>query len=216
MNAILNNVMPLPAGLHQGSAGPHRRHCIGEFRFEPAHISRFNEVLCSIDPQHTVLEDDHLATAARELRANDPAAGMPICLRQRLWRIGALAHLLGERDWEVDDDAGAAAQVVVGYARDHDDLIPDRLPQIGRLDDAIVADAAWPRVVAEVADYLDYRRVRAAEAGLRGRGIREFHFNRSDWMEAREALDAAIRRQRRRVFASSYLPTSSPLLFRVH
>ena len=58
------------------------------------------------------------------------------------------------------------------------------MPTVGRLDDAIVVDAAWPRLGDEIDSYLDYCRLRALEARLRGCGDTEFKFNRADWQRA--------------------------------
>ena len=67
---------------------------------------------------------------------------------------------------------------------------------------------------AEVADFLDYCRVRSLEAGLRGREPGAFGFTRSDWEEARRA-EYFLDRQRRCIRESSYLPLMEPR-FAIH
>ena len=103
---------------------------------------------------------------------------------------------------------------MVAYADDTHDLIPDWLPQVGRLDDAIVVEAAWPTLRGEVACYRDFRRLRALEAGLRGCRPDELPFDRHAWEVARQA-EAALAAHRRRVRESSYVPAPTPV-FRVH
>src|SRR3546814_19418915 len=76
------------------------------------------------------------------------------------------------------------------YVRSRRDLIPDDLPRVGRLDDAIVIDAAWPRLADEVACYLDYCRIRRIEAELRECDVSQFTFGRADWEQARSAESA--------------------------
>ncbi len=212
MNSLLDTARPLPTALFQSADSAHRRHRIGGFALETARVDRFNHVLARVANDPVQLSEDQIASAGRAvLGCRDGDA----CIRQRVWRIGVVAHLLNEPGWAAADEAGETGRVLVCYARDRDDLIPDALPHIGRLDDAIVADAAWPRLHAEVADYLDYRRVRTLEAALRGCGLREFRFDRNDWHEARAALDAAQTRRQRRLFAGSYLPADAAR-FRVH
>jgi len=72
--------------------------------------------------------------------------------------------------------------------RESGDLIPHRLRRIGRLDDAIGIETAWPRLVDE-RDYRDRESGRAAEA--------------------------ALLEHQRRVRAASYVPLAANL-FRVH
>lgn len=203
MNAQTIPVAPLPATLTQPGNGQHRRHCIRGFTLEPRRIDRFNQVLAKVSDRPAWLGEDQIASAGRCVL--DQPHG-DACLRQRMWRIGVVAHLLNERDWNVADACESTAQTLVHYARDRDDLIPDSLAHIGRLDDAIVAETAWPRLSAEVSDYMDYRRLRLIEASLRGCDVRGFRFLRADWSEARAALDAATLRGRRASFVGSYVP----------
>src|SRR3546814_4573423 len=76
------------------------------------------------------------------------------------------------------------------YVRSRRDLIPEDLPRVGRLDDAIVIDAAWPRLADEVACSLDYCRIRRIEAELRECDVSQFTFGRADWEQARRAESA--------------------------
>ena len=113
-----------------------------------------------------------------------------------------------------DGDTVTTARTVLEYARGHDDLIPDWLPKVGRLDDAIVVDTAWPLLSAEFDDYLDYCRLRAIEARLRGCEVSGFSFSRDDWMEARYG-EVALDRHQRDVRDHSYLPRE-PARFYIH
>jgi uncharacterized membrane protein YkvA (DUF1232 family) len=108
----------------------------------------------------------------------------------------------------------ATAAAIVDYARSRDDLIPDWMPQVGRLDDAIVVETAWPRLATEVDDYLDFCRVRSQEAALRGRNLAGFVFNRADWEQVRYE-QAVLDQYERRIRESSFLPETAPM-FRVH
>src|SRR3546814_14747380 len=87
----------------------------------------------------------------------------------------------GDPAWQPANDAAAPAALVMDYVRSRRDLIPDDLPRVGRLDDAIVIDAAWPRLADEVACYLDYCRIRRIEAELRECDVSQFTFGRADW-----------------------------------
>src|SRR5574337_652544 len=93
-------------------------------------------------------------------------------------------------------------------------LLPRGIPQIGRLDDAILVDAAWPQLVDEVDDYLDFCRLRTIEAGLRGCDVADFAFSRDDWQQARCA-EAGLKARARRAATNSYLPAPARTNFRV-
>src|SRR3546814_8684622 len=80
--------------------------------------------------------------------------------------------------------------------------------------DAIVIDAAWPRLADEVACYLDYCRIRRIEAELRECDVSQFTFGRADWEQARRA-ESAWTEHCRACGQRSYLPAPPPRHFRV-
>lgn len=205
MNAILAASAPLPSILELPPPRRRcRRHRIGNFDLDTAALDRFNALLTRLDHRAAPLDCDQLATAARELR--EAAAGEePPSIQQRVQRIEAAARMLGDPQWQPAGDVGHTAILVVGYAGDSCQLLPNSLPAVGRLDEAIVVEAAWPRLEAEVVSFLDFCRLRAIEAELRGRPVGAFDFTRRDWQQARHA-ETALARHLRAVRERSYLP----------
>ncbi len=215
MNTILSVNNPLPTVLDQASPiGPGRRHRIENFDLSTTKIDQFNAFLVGLGRQQPALDCDRLASAARELCDRNTKATTSGGIAQELRRGVAIARMISDSSWEPSNDAVSVAHQVVDYVRGHDDLIPDSLPRVGRLDDAIVIETAWPSLVDEIASYLDFRRIRRIEALLRGIAERAFGFTRSDWQEARFA-EHELAVHHRSVRQSSYLPAATTL-FRVH
>jgi hypothetical protein len=215
MNAMLATAIPLPAILDQPpSPGPGRRHCIDTFHLSAASVDRFNALLARLGRRAAPLDCDRLATAARELRDAAEGASEPACIVQRMQRLETAARMLEDGQWEPADDAGSVASLMVHYANGRYQLLPNSLPTVGHLDDAIAVEAAWPALQAEVAEFLDYCRVRSVEATLRGRDIGGFGFTRADWEDARRA-EYYLAKQRRCIRENSYLPLQGPR-FAIH
>ncbi|GAB3090936.1 hypothetical protein [Lysobacter terrae] len=205
MNAMLTVAIPLPAILDQPSPiGPGRRHCIDNVHLTAASVDRFNALLTRLGRQAAPLDCDRLATAARELR-DVSGAGEPACIQQRMKRLEAAARMLDDQQWEPVDEAGNIAALMLHYATGRYQLLPNSLPTVGHLDDAIAVEAAWPSIQEEVFDFVDYCRVRSLEAMLRGRDIGAFHFSRGDWQAARQA-EYVLEKQRRCIRENSYVP----------
>ena len=221
MNAMLNNLYPLPATLEgrPSAVASRRRHHIGDYALDPNRVDRFNQLLTRLDRQRPALDRDQLASAARQLVELPGPGSMPSCIQQRLRRAAAIDLMTIDPGWTPANDAIGPAELVIGYVRSDDKLIPDTMPRIGRLDDAIVIDVAWPLLAEEVRCYLDYCRVRRIEATLRNCRGHDFGFGRDDWERAREA-EAAWIRHCREVGTRSYVsPRSTALsapIFRVH
>lgn len=210
MNSLSASTVPLPPCTGPDCDLPHRRHLIGGLDVSPAAIARFNGFLGELGHSEP-LDRDRLVTAARSLGRMESSAGIPVCIRQRLWRVRAAVSMAADRRWDAPRDVVAVVRLVAAYVSSNDDLIPDQVPTVGRFDDAIAVDAAWPTVGGEVLDYLDFRRLRRSAA----RDRREWlGFDRVRWLRAREE-EQQLEVHLRQVRSASYI-TAPGGLFRVH
>jgi hypothetical protein len=181
---------------------------------EPA-LQQFNDALQEADPQHRQLNADQICSTARRLYEQASPLPVPESIFERLRWLALLHVMQVDGDWEMQNDAAAHTDTVLRYFFQRDDLIPHNAPVIGHLDDAILTDVAWPTLVPEVTDYLDYRRLRRMEAELRGLRPAQFHFNRNDWLEARD-IEARWAEHMRSQGLQRYVEKPVIDIFRVH
>jgi hypothetical protein len=216
MNAQLATLLPLPAALQSSPrARPHRpgrRAPAGEVTIRAKALARFNRLLVGL--QHDPLDREQLAGACRELmdRSSGERCAAGIAQRQQL--AEAVERMIRDATWQPAAATIVPACVVVDYVHGRHELIPEPPVPAGRLDDAILVDAAWPQLCCEVESYLDYCRLRAIEAELRGCEVGDFAFTREDWQQARRA-EAGLIAHVRRVGRSSYVPAATTRAFRV-
>lgn len=217
MNAMLDTEYPLPSILYltPSSRMPGRRKSIGQFRLNSLDLDRFNRLLGRLGRDQAPLIADQVVTAARELNRKSSQAEPP-CIVQRVQRAETVVEMVADSAWMAASasDIAAPARLVADYLQEPESLIPDWLPQVGRLDDAIVVETAWPRLAGEVDGYMDFRRLRRIEAGLRGCAENDFRFDRKDWLQERR-IEAALNAQRRGVRETSYLPAPCAM-FHIH
>jgi hypothetical protein len=217
MNAQLAILPPLPAALQSpmwaSPYRPARRRSIGHFPIRAEALARFNRLLARL--QHFPLDRDQLVTASRELAGRSPSAPCPASIAQRLRLADTVERMINDATWQPASEVIAPARLVVDYVHGAHELIPEQVPRIGHLDDAILLDAAWPKLAGEVDSYRDYCRLRKIEARLRGCQVGEFSFSRKDWEQARCA-EAGLFAHCRRVGSSSYLPADATARFRVY
>ncbi len=191
---------PLPWGDRPGHAN---RDSIGGFRLDAAAVARFDRLLHEIHPEARHVDADRIATLGRWLQ-DLPAAQARAVLDGRLQRIEQLRAMLDDADWDRREAACERVRRLLAYL-DHDhDLIPDKIPLLGLLDDVILLELAWPALATEAEDYADFCEYRSV-AQPDGDGLHR----REAWIRDRlEAL--ALYQHHERVNARHYVNGGHP------
>jgi hypothetical protein len=91
---------------------------------------------------------------------------VPTSLQPHIGKVGALAEMLDDRGWVIDDATRRELAGALVYFDNADDLIPDSDPHFGLLDDAIVIEMALEEHRETWAAWQDYRRFCATHREL--------------------------------------------------
>lgn len=119
-------------------------------------------------------------------------------IRDRLYQLQVLIDMLEDEGWGMKEVGQRRVLAALAYFNDPEDLIPDHIPGLGFLDDAIMVELLCRELQPEIEAYNDFVKYRASEAKRRGMDPDEL--NRSDFLKAREqALLSRMRRRRRGV-----------------
>lgn len=199
---------PAPAPLPWPEARPdgRRRHA-GDWILDDHQVESFDALLHDICPVAPRVRPDQIAQVARWLLSL-PAEQAQAVLAERLARVDDLRALLEDPDWDRDSPGACRLRNLLGYF-EHDGLIPNHIPLLGRLDDVLLLELAWPALADEVEDYLDFRAYRR-EASPAGDGPAQ----RQAWI--RDRLDElAWQQHRHRIEASRYTPQPEMEAFHV-
>lgn len=117
-------------------------------------------------------------------------------IRERLQQIAVLTDMLADEGWGMQEVGRKRVLTALAYFNQPEDLIPDHLPGIGFLDDAIMVELLSRELKPEMDAYKDFVQYRETEARRLGKAPEEL--NRSDFLKAREqALLSRMRRRRR-------------------
>lgn len=142
------------------------------------------------------LDRDAIIGGARDLlkEVNDTVGSDYI--RSRLGKINVLIDMLEDEGWGMKEVGQKRVLAALAYFNNPDDLIPDDIPGLGFLDDAIMVELLCRELKPEIEAYRDFVHYRATAA--KRRGVDPSELNRSDFLKAREqALLARMRRRRR-------------------
>ncbi|RPI13230.1 MAG: DUF1232 domain-containing protein [Lysobacterales bacterium] len=109
-----------------------------------------------------IADDDEIVAAAADLIETLKRTELPDFIGTRLASLETLLAMLSDPDWNLDDEERSPVLAALAYACDPEDIIPDDIPGIGLLDDAVMIELVFRELRHEIAAYEDFRRYRAA------------------------------------------------------
>ena len=149
----------------------------------------------AMDASQKASPEEIIASARRLLKEVEESDASDF-IRERLNQIRILTDMLADEGWGMQEVGRQRVLTALAYFNQPEDLIPDHLPGIGFLDDAIMVELMSRELKPEIDAYKDFVNYRETEARRMGKDPSEL--NRTDFLEAREhALLSRMRRRRR-------------------
>jgi uncharacterized membrane protein YkvA (DUF1232 family) len=161
-----------------------RRHNAGGYELDGARLPLFNDAMRRMDPTATPLGTDQFATAARRVLERYPTGVTPAFVESRMRAWDHLKQLAADDDWHADADVLERTNALSEYINNPDDVLPDHLPSIGLLDDALLVDVALQNLRSELADYESFCHFRQVAADFAGIDVKDTGLGRKEWLEA--------------------------------
>jgi uncharacterized membrane protein YkvA (DUF1232 family) len=112
-----------------------------------------------------IADDEEILGAAAELVATLRESELPDFVVERLGKLQMLLEMLTDADWVLDDDERSPVLAALAYVCDPEDIIPDDIPGIGLLDDAVMIELVFRELRHEIDAYEDFRRFRKSLSG---------------------------------------------------
>ena len=140
--------------------------------------------------------DDIVAAAETLLKTVDRRKVSPF-ISERLAKLEVMIEMLIDHEWRLPQKDTVRVLNALAYFSDPEDLIPDHIPGVGFLDDAIMIELVVRELRHEIdayGDFCDYRRTHAKSKGIKSKST---DLTRDTWLDSRRAeLQARMRRRR--------------------
>ena len=133
------------------------------------------------------LAPEDIVAAAEDLLQNIAGDGTPGFIQERIDKLRLMIKMLTDIDWRLPHREATRVLNALAYFTEPEDLIPDHIPGLGFLDDAIMVELVMRELKHEIEAYHDFCEYRAGRSGT----------TRNDWLdERREELQARMRDRR--------------------
>lgn len=109
-----------------------------------------------------IADDDEILAAAADLVGTLSEADLPDFVGTRLKQLKVLHAMLTDADWPLADRERSPVLAALAYVCDPEDIIPDDIPGIGLLDDAVMIELVFRELRHEIEAYEDFRTYRRA------------------------------------------------------
>ncbi|HVC18336.1 MAG TPA: YkvA family protein [Rhodanobacter sp.] len=151
--------------------------------------------------------------AARKLLEDTRCKELPDFVATRLKHLETMIAMVEDAGFGLPAADRDNVLAALTYFASPDDLVPDSVPVLGLLDDAIMIELCALELRHEIEAYNDFRKWRDNEASRRSLNTAELMLTRVDWAEARrvETIER-MHRQREESYVSG---TWAPVLFKV-
>ena len=131
------------------------------FELSPRDIRFFRDRLKQVRASDSSSNESVVIRGAVDLVKEAIAAKPPDFVVERIRKLEQLIEMLRDRDWRLEGADRARILDAIAYFVDPDDLIPDRIPGIGYLDDAIMVELVARELTHELEAYEDFCEYRA-------------------------------------------------------
>ena len=142
-----------------------------------------------------------IVASARKLLDDVRGKEMPDFVRERIEKLAMLVNMVEDQSWNISGDDRARIRDAIAYVADPEDMIPDNIPGIGLLDDAIMIELVCRDLRPDMEAYQDFCKYRDNEVSRRGESGKDL--SQETWLVARRTqLHERMRRRRAAVWGS--------------
>lgn len=149
------------------------------------------------------LSPAQITAAAQQLLDDTAGTQVPEFVSSRMKRLGTLIAMVHDQAWGLSEHERKEILSALTYFSDPQDAIPDTIPVLGFLDDAIMIELVVEELKHEIDAYEDFCLFRAQAAEEQG-PAQASGLSREDWLEQRQSELLDRMRARRSRDSASY------------
>lgn len=157
------------------------------FELDDNDLTHFRLIMREARKAAARMAPEDIVAAAEELLQDIGTTGTPGFIQERIDKLRLLLRMMSDLEWRLPHQEATRVLNALAYFTEPDDLIPDHIPGLGFLDDAIMVELVVRELEHEIAAYRDFCEFRGQHSAT----------SRNDWLsERREELQQRMRSRR--------------------
>jgi uncharacterized membrane protein YkvA (DUF1232 family) len=163
------------------------------FELSDADLDYFRNAMREAREKTDLSDEAAIIAGARRATQHTNQLTVPDFVRARLGSLDAMTRMLEDADWKLEEPHRMRVLQALAYFVDPRDMIPDEIPGVGFLDDAILIELVVQELHPELDAYEAFCEYRDAERARIGVDPEE---QRRSLADQRRAMIARIERRR--------------------
>lgn len=185
-----------------------------ELELSDKDLDYFRTVIVETWERNAKREEKEILEGVRRLLQEAQDSEVPDYVSKRLADLGTMLSLLEDKEWPLEEKYRERILAAISYFAEPDDLIPDKIPGLGFLDDALMAEIVMEELKHELEGYREFCEFRKSRESTHGKDAK---VSREDWLadrrrQIRYRIERRMRERRMR-HSSSYGATNPILSF---
>jgi len=165
------------------------------FELSDSDLDHFRSMMLAAMEKAKKLPPAEVLEKARAVCAEMEQAKLPDFVKNRMESLETLISALEDEEWQMPEDEKSEILTSLAYFSEPEDLVPDNIPGLGYVDDAIMIELVIQELSQDLSAYRQFCSFRTTEENRRGA---EANINRESWLDSkRTELRSNMRRSRR-------------------
>ena len=172
------------------------------FELDEDDLKHFRLIMQEARQAASRLQPEDIVAAAENLLKNIEESKAPRFIVERLKSLKLMISMISDLDWRLPHQDASRVLNALAYFAEPEDLIPDHIPGLGFLDDAIMIELVVRELKPEIDAYRDFCEYRDRLRLEQGHSAK---ISREGWLDnRRKDLQVRMRRRRKRSLKSPF------------
>ena len=162
------------------------------FELQESDLDHFRDVMRKAQAGAKALSESDILANAKNL-SNEIKGDVPPFVSERIKKLETLVAMIEDSEWQIPEQERADVISALAYFSDPEDLVPDHIPVLGFLDDAIMIELVAEELQPDIDAFEEFCAYREREEGRSG----DQTVTRDEWLDSkRRELHSRMRNRR--------------------